>query len=85
MGGYPSGVVDLLVKDKTFQMLCVIDDVAELLHDLDIAEINHVGLGGIHDEENDIDDEGSEERGVLVDDLVTLRWWLGNPRRGVKE
>lgn len=44
MGGYPSGVVDLLVKDKTFQMLCVIDDVAELLHDLDIAEINHVGL-----------------------------------------
>ena len=74
-----------LVKNEIFHELGVVDDVVKLLHNLDIVEIDHVGLGDIHDKENDVDGEGSKERGVLADDLVALRWWLGNPRGEVEE
>ncbi|KAL5165213.1 hypothetical protein HKD37_18G050374 [Glycine soja] len=79
-GGYFSGVVDLLVKNETFHELGVV----ELLHNLDIAEINHVGLGlgGIHDEESGVDDEGSEEHGVLDDDLA-IEGSAGRLHKGV--
>ncbi|KAG5094381.1 hypothetical protein JHK84_049969 [Glycine max] len=77
-GGYLSGVVDLLVKNETFHELGVV----ELLHNLDIAKINHVGLGGIHDEESGVDDEGSEEHGVLDDDLA-IEGSAGRLHKGV--
>jgi len=77
-GGYLSGVVDFLVKNETFHELGVV----ELLHNLDIAEINHVGLGGIHDEESGVDDEGSEEHGVLDDDLA-IEGSAGRLHKGV--
>jgi len=76
VGGSPCNVTDLLVKEETFHKLGVVDDAIVLLHDLDIVEINHGGPGGIHDKEN-VDDEGSKERGVLADDLV-LRDVLAN-------
>ena len=63
-------MADLLVKDETFHELGVIDGATELLHDLDIAEINHVRFSGIHDEENDVNGKGSKELGVLANDLV---------------
>ena len=54
-GGSPGGVADLLVKDETFHELGVVDGAAELLHDLHISEVDHVGLGAIDDGENGVD------------------------------
>ena len=80
-GGSPSGMADL-VKDKIFHELNVIDGVIELLHDLDIAEIDHVRLGDIHDEENIVGIKGSDGRGVLADDLA-IEGSVGGLHEGV--
>ncbi|KAK7306351.1 hypothetical protein VNO77_44284 [Canavalia gladiata] len=43
-----------------------VHSVTELLHDLDVTEVGHVGLGRVVDGEDGLDDEGREERQVLA-------------------
>jgi len=72
-GGPPSRVANLLVEDEPFHEFGVVHGAAKLLHDLDVAEVNHVGLCVINDGENSVDGEGREERGVLAHDLAVER------------
>ncbi|KAK7324018.1 hypothetical protein VNO77_27526 [Canavalia gladiata] len=43
-----------------------VHSVTELLYDLDVTEVDHVGLGRVVGGEDWLDDEGSEERRVLA-------------------
>ena len=62
-----------LVENKAFHKLGIVHGTPELLHDLDISEIDDIRFRGIDDRENRINGERSEETGVLTNDLAVER------------
>nr|POE74186.1 hypothetical protein CFP56_44163 [Quercus suber] len=69
-------------KDKkVFESIGIVHGSAELLHNLDISEIDDIEFCLIDYEENGINSKRSEKTGVLTNDLVVERSGSGLDER----
>jgi hypothetical protein len=65
----------------------LVNGAAELLNDLDITEVHEIGLGRVDDGEDGVDNQRSEESGVLMTNNLAVEGGTGrlNERVAVRE